>query len=280
MDRSDVRGELVQLDAAWQSLLKSTRYPEPVKRLLGEAVAATALMAETIKFDGNLTLQAQGDGPVKLLVVQVTSERTFRATAKCDETVEAGSLSEMIGKGQMVITVEQGESRSDYQGVVPLEGERLQEALAAYFERSEQLSTGMWLAANTDRAAGLMLQKLPESQVSSDDDLWSRVKQLADTVKADELLTLGGTEVLHRLFHEEEVRVFEGVEYQFRCNCSRNRIANTIYSLGEDDAQALVAERGSIEVDCQFCHQQYRFDAVDVTQLFASDSASSSDQVH
>ncbi|MGM0563589.1 MAG: Hsp33 family molecular chaperone HslO [Pseudomonadota bacterium] len=280
IDDSDVRGEHVHLDSSWQQMMESTSYPAPVQRLLGEATAAAVLMAETIKLDGTLTLQAQGDGPVKLLVVQVTSERSFRATAKCETEVSEGPLAELLGHGQMVLNIEQGGAGQNYQGVVPLEGERLQDALGVYFERSEQLPTALWLSASDEAVAGLMLQKLPGHKTEGDEDLWPRMLKLADTVKPAELLDLSVQEMLHRLFHEEELRLFEGERLSFRCSCSTERIANTIVSLGQKEAESIVEEQGQIEVTCQFCQRAYRFDPVDVAALFSDDTAPGSEEVH
>lgn len=266
IDNSHVRGEVVQLDDSWQEMLRRKAYPHCVQKLLGEAVAATTLLAETIKFDGSLTLQARGTGVVELLVVQVTSENTVRGMAKYKDGAEGETLQELLGDGQMAITIEMGEHMQDYQGIVPLQGERLQDAVAAYFENSEQLPTKVWLASNDQTVAGLLIQKLPGEE--ADQDLWQRVNQVASTVKDDELLTLNADKLLYRLFNEEEVRVFEPVEFEFKCTCSQEKTGNAIRALGKDEAIELVKQKGEIKVTCEFCGADYQFDAFAVNDLF------------
>ena len=277
IDNSNVRGEVVHLSESWQEMLRRADYPHSVRQLLGEACAATALLAETIKFDGALTLQARGTGPVELLVVQVTSDNTLRGMAKCKDDVQGETLQELLGDGQMAITIEMGENMQDYQGIVPLQGERLQDAIGAYFENSEQLPTHIWLAADESSAAGLLVQKLPGEEV--DDELWTRVNQFAATVKPQELLELNADTLLYRLFHEEEVRVFDPVDLSFACSCSRERTGNAIKSLGQEEAEEIIREEGKIDIQCQFCQANYEFDAVDVKALFEV-SASGSDSSH
>lgn len=277
IDNSNVRGEVVHLSESWQEMLRRADYPHSVRKLLGEACAATALLAETIKFDGALTLQARGTGPVELLVVQVTSDNTLRGMAKYKDDVQGETLQELLGDGQMAITIEMGEHMQDYQGIVPLQGERLQDAIGAYFEQSEQLPTHIWLAADERGAAGLLVQKLPQAEKDEelDDELWTRVNQFAATVKPEELLELNADTLLYRLFNEEEVRVFDPVELSFACSCSRERTANAIKSLGQAEAEQIIHEEGKINIQCQFCQASYDFDDIDVKSLFEASASSS-----
>lgn len=265
-----VRGELVHMDASWQAALDRQDYPEPVRRLLGEAMAATVLLASTLKFDGRLTLQIQGDGPVNLLVVQCTSRLVVRGMADWQAAVEDPSLEALVGGGRMAITIEP-EGRERYQGIVPLEGDSLARSFEAYFERSEQLPTRLWLAADGDAASGMLLQVMPDEGPSPDSDAWDRATKLADTVTDDELHDLPVEHLLHRLYHEEDVRLFESSPVAFRCSCSRDKIAELIRRLGREEAESILDERGDIEVGCEFCGRQYRFDAVD-TEAVLSDS--------
>lgn len=278
IEGSNVRGEIVQLGDSWQEVLRRADYPLHVQRLLGEATAATALLAATIKFEGALTLQVRGDGPIELLVVQVTSDNTLRSMAKWNGHADTDSLLALIGNGQIVITVEQGEGKRDYQGVVPLQGEHLQDAIGAYFEQSEQLPTQLWLAADDSTAAGMLLQKLPGE--TQDKDLWGRVNQLAATIQAEELLELNDESILHRLFHEEAVRLFEAESLSFRCTCSRSKVESALLSLGREEVESVLQEQGDIRVECQFCKHEQVFDSVDVAELFKAEDGSQKDASH
>lgn len=271
-----VRGELVQLDDQWKAMLKHVDYPVAVQKILGEAVAATLLLAETIKFDGSLTLQVRSQKAISLLVVQANADNTVRGMANYTESpaewdlnADDLSLQSLMGGGQMIITIEMGEGMADYQGIVPLEGEKLQDAIGAYFEQSEQLPTHLWLAEQAGKLAGMLVQKLPNDGQQSDADLWRRVHQLASTVKDDELLSLDKQTILHRLFHEEDVRIFEDKPIVFKCNCSREKTQNVLKSIGQDEAMAALEEQGNITVQCQFCNASEVFDAVDVHALFS-----------
>lgn len=273
VDSANVRGEVLRLTDSWQEILRRADYPHSVRNLLGEAVAATALLAETIKFDGSLTLQVRGAGQVELLVVQVTSENTLRGMAKCADVVTGETMQELLGDGQMAITIEMGEGKQDYQGIVPLQGERLQDAIQSYFENSEQLPTKVWLTANDDSVAGLFLQKLPgAAPEAEDEDHWNRMTLLAGTVKDAELQTLDADRLLYQLFNEEVVRLFEAQHLRFQCTCSRERTAGAIRAMPKAEALEIVEQEGNIEVQCQFCKADYVFDKADVEALFHESS--------
>ena len=268
IEHTNVRGEWVHLDATWQAVLERADYPPAVREPLGEAMAAVALLAATIKFNGSLTLQVSGDGPISLLVVQATAAKTLRGLAHWRSDVPEGSLAARFGNARIVITIDPGQGKERYQGVVGLVGDHLGDALKEYFERSEQLPTQLWLAANEQVAAGLLLQKLPGE--TEDADAWNRTVTLAETVTRDELLALGADEVLRRLYHEEQVRLFERDPVSFRCTCSRERVADMSLGLGPDEARSILDEQGEISVNCDFCNAHYLFDAVDVEQIFAA----------
>lgn len=267
-ENTDVRGELVQLDATWQTLLSRVEYPGDVRELLGEALAAVSLLAATIKFDGSLIMQTSGDGPLHLLVVQATGKRTLRGLARWRGEPPAGGFSDMVGAGRLAMTVDPGDGRERYQGIVELGGDTLAHTLQHYFDQSEQLPTRFWLFADANRAAGLLLQRMPWK--SDDDDAWQRSTRLAETVTRDEMLTLTPSTILRRLFHEEEVRLFDGDPVRFECGCSRERVVRTLRGLGEAEVRETLAEQGLVEVICEFCNATYHFDAVDVEQLFAA----------
>jgi molecular chaperone Hsp33 len=289
-EHSPVRGYLVRLDASWRATIEHHAYPQAVRDVLGEAMAATALVASTLKFDGQLTLQVQGEGPMHLLVTQCSSGLALRGVARHRGNVAAGTLAEMTGDGRVTVTLESDDRETRYQGVVPLLGHGLAEGLQEYFERSEQVPTRLWLAADGERAAGLLLQKLPAgSTASAEDDpqaraeaeeLWERVGLLAGTLTAGELLALQDTELLRRLFHEEDVRLFDPVPVSFRCSCSRERTSALLRALGRQEAEEIIAQDGEVRVTCEFCNRAYRFDAVDVGALFSSVADGLARQVH
>lgn len=265
----DLRGELVQMDASWKAVLDRYDYPSKVQSQLGQAMAAAVILSATIKFDGSLILQAQGDGPMSTLVAQATNQRTVRGLARWQGSLpEAGDLKAIFGQGQMVLTID-NKAAERYQGIVGLEGKDLSGALENYFNTSEQLASRFWLMADGDRAAGLFLQQLPAKERDQED--WARIGLLADTITQDELLNLEPKSLLHRLFNEEEIRLFDPEPVAFRCSCSRERISNTLRTLGKPELQSILQEQETIKVDCEFCNKHYRFDAVDAEQLFAQD---------
>jgi molecular chaperone Hsp33 len=266
-EHTPIRGELVHLDATWQEVLSRHDYPPAVRGRLGEMMASCLLLSATLKFNGTITMQVQGDGAISLLVVEATSRRTVRGMAQWQGEVAAGDLHTQFGAGRLTITIDPGTGGERYQGIVALEGDSLAEAIDAYLERSEQLPTRMWLAADGNSAAGMLLQKLPG--VAADDDAWNRVQALGTTLSAEELLALPAQEIIHRLFHEETVRLFDTEPVSFHCSCSRERVAGMLHSLGQDEVMDILHSEGAIEVTCEFCNKRYRFDAVDATQLFA-----------
>ncbi|MDH3688487.1 MAG: Hsp33 family molecular chaperone HslO [Gammaproteobacteria bacterium] len=261
-----VRGEFIRLDASWRAVLACHDYTPAVYRQLGQAIAATVLLAGTIKFKGSLILQIHGDGPLHTLVAQSTHARTLRGLARCKGDVGDGTLSEMYGSGRLVLTID-AEGAERYQGIVALEGNNLAEVIEIYFTRSEQLSTHLWLAANEERAVGMFIQELPSHDSVAAD--WERIAMLADTVTEQEMLTLPTEELLFRLFNEERVRLFQPEPVAFRCGCSRERIEATLVALGSTEVQSIVSEFGAVDVDCEFCNRRYHFDPVDVDGLFA-----------
>jgi molecular chaperone Hsp33 len=212
-------------------------------------------------------MQIQGDGPIGLMVVEATARRTVRGMAQWKGDVTAGELRSQFGDGRLTITIDLGAGGERYQGVVALEGSSLADAIDVYLERSEQLPTRMWLAADGRCAAGMLLQKLPGME--NDDDAWGRVQALGGTLSAAELLTLPAEAIVHRLFHEEDVRLLGAEPVSFHCSCSRERVAGMLHNLGQDEVMDILHSEGAIEVTCEFCNQGYRFDAVDATQLFA-----------
>jgi len=271
---SPVRGEMAQLDTSWQAICQRQDYPEPIRHVLGEFTAAAVLLSATLKFDGSLIIQAQGAGPVGLMVVECSSQRVVRATAKWKALPDVSGLRELLGDGQLVITIDRGKNLERYQGIVELSGDTVAEVLENYLRQSEQLRTRIWLSADDQRAAGLLIQKLPSKE---DDDAWETAEQLCSTITPGEMLSLAPQEVIYRLFHAEDVRMFEGESIRFGCSCSRERVINALRTIGYDEVKSILAERPDVSVDCEFCGEHYSFDAVDVEQLFASSVISPGD---
>ncbi|MCH2553109.1 MAG: Hsp33 family molecular chaperone HslO [Alcanivorax sp.] len=266
---TDIRGELVRLDESLEAILGTHDYPLAVQGLVGEAVAAVALLAGTLKFSGRLSLQAQGRGPVSLLLAECTHDGQLRALARHDGELDtAANIGALIGDGTMVITITPDQGRQ-YQGIVPLEGDTLAQCLEGYFQQSEQLPTRLWLAAGNGRAAGLMLQRLPDQVASRDANRnqWEHLEALAGTLKMEELLDLPAETVLRRLFHETPPRLPEAQPLRFGCTCSRERTENALLSLGADELKTLLAEDGEATLTCDFCLSQQHFDAVDLAEL-------------
>lgn len=273
-DGAPVRGALVRLDGAWQQVLARRAYPAPLKNILGQMMAAAQLMSANLKFDGALILQLHGSGPLRLAVVECNHDRTVRATAKWDgDLPEAPILDLLGGAGQFVITLEPKLDKSQtWQGIVALEGDSIGQMLENYMLRSEQLDTRLVLASNDSTAAGMLLQRLPDGH--GEPEGWDRVRILGGTLQADELLTLPAADILHRLFHEETVRVFEPEAVSFSCNCSRERVGNMLKMLGGQEVGEVLVEQGSVEIVCDYCNQHYVFDEEDANELFDYDLVS------
>jgi molecular chaperone Hsp33 len=290
-ENTPVRGNIVNLTNTFQLALNKQQLPAGLKRALGELMAASALLTATLKMNGSLVLQIQSKGALKLLVVECTSDFGIRATAKWNgEISDEQNLFDLIEHGQFVITLDPKDGGQTYQGIVPIEGTDISTILENYMLRSEQIDTKIWLASDGKSAAGMLLQKLPDTmnQVSKseesaehDVDAWNRVGHLADTITNEELLDLDTETLLHRLFHEEDVRLFEASNTKFFCSCTRTSVANMLRMLGNDEISSILEEQGKIEVNCDFCNTHYQFDKVDAAQLMASDvAAQSSKEIH
>ena len=282
-ERYPFRGQLVHLGPAWAAMMEHHDYPAQVRDSLGEAVVAAALLASTLKFDGLLSLQLRGEGPMHLMLVECTDGLAMRAVARFRDVPDTRDLRELSGNGTLTVTVESGGGTNRYQGIVQLAGASMADCLRAYFEQSEQLPTRLWLRADGDSASGLLLQRLPVTSRPAGvtesgaggiaeheiEDAWRRVQLVADTVTADELANLEDRELLRRLFAEDDVRMFQSAPVFFRCRCSRERVGTMLRALGREEVDSVLEEFGQVEVRCEFCSRAYRFDAVDATALFA-----------
>ena len=283
VENQPVRGHWVRLDAAWRELKAHADYPQPVRELLGQAVAASVLFAATLKFNGTLTLQLQGDGAVGLLVAQCTHDYRLRAVARFD----ADRVAEIDGKdafrqlvgttGKVAVTVEADERSSRYQGIVPLQGGSLADSLEAYFASSEQLPTRLILAADDERGAGFLVQKVPGAARSDESDIeetWQDAQKGIEKLSSADLLNRPVEELLERGFAEHDMRLFRGAPVQFECRCNQARVSGLLRSLGAEEVKDILQEQGSVTVTCEFCHRPYKFGPADIEALFSDPTAS------
>jgi molecular chaperone Hsp33 len=299
-DGAPVRGEIVSISTAWQSVLERRDDPPVIRQILGDFVAAATLLSASLKFDGTLIIQAQSKGPISLLVVECSSNLTMRATVKLsvesseiDPNATLADLLDAANTGRLVITLDPSDrqpGQPPYQGIVALQQDQdgiavpvknAAEAIMLYMRHSEQLETRIWLASNEKVVGGLLLQRLPNSggHVHLDPQTaaegWSRIQALGETITNDELLALSPETTLRRLFLNESseagVRAFPTRAVQFACRCSRLKVADVLRMLGEEEVNSILAEQGAVETGCEFCGKNYRFDAVDCIQVFKTD---------
>lgn len=271
-DGMPIRGVHVHLNEVWQHILERKHYPVPIRRALGELLVAGALLSSNLKLEGTLILQIQGQGILKMLVVEATSENTVRATTRWDETAyisDDADLGNLLGESAIFAITLQPKDGEQWQGVVPLEGNSIAQMLMNYMLRSEQLETYIVLAADDEHAAGLLLQRLPEQQLN--DEQWQYMLALAQTLAHHELLHLDAQNILYRLFHETPPRVFPNENLEFACTCSREKVGNMLLMLGAKEVVPIVVDEGSITVDCDFCHENYTFEENDMTALFGQE---------
>lgn len=282
-DDCDIRGELVTLSESYREILSQNNYPPAIEKLLGEFLAAISLMSSTLKFDGMIILQARGDGVISTIMAECNHHNNIRGIVRLKDDIELsedlaqqGSMQELLGNGVLAITIEPkraenfGGKLERYQGIVPLERETLAECLEDYFQQSEQLATRFWFTADGNHASGFLIQSLPnqlKTNAEENKDHWETIEALADTITPEELLTLDHEQILYRLFHEQPVRVFDATQVKFACSCSRERSESALLALSKTEVEELLIEKGSIDIDCQFCNQHYHFSPEDVRKL-------------
>ena len=277
-ENAAVRGELVNVTQTWRDVLKTHDYPAPVQQLLGEMLVATSLLTATLKFDGDITVQLQGDGPLSLAVINGNNRQELRGVARVQgDIAPESSLKSMVGNGYLVITIapEKGER---YQGVVGLEGETLAECLEDYFMRSEQLPTRLFIRTSDKGAAGILLQVLPAQETSKED--FNHLATLTETVKAEELIELPANEVLWRLYHQEEATVYDPQPVMFKCTCSRERCGEVLKTLPQAEVDEIIEEDGEIDMHCDYCGTHYVYDAVDIAAIRNASISSGDDRLH
>jgi molecular chaperone Hsp33 len=272
IENTPVRGGWVRLDDTYREVLSRHDYPPVLRRMLGELLAATALLASNLKFKGSVIVQLQSSGPLQLLVVECTDDSGMRAISTWKgELDESADLVTLAPGGRCVITLDPRDASRLDQGIVALEGGSIARLLEHHMQNSEQLATRLWLAADGERAAGLLLQKLPSADGGDGaTDDWARVTSLGATVRSDELLDLDPEPLLSRLFGGEQVRLFKPHPVRFACGCSEVRVANALLLLGRAEVEQVLAEQGRIEVACEFCNRKFSFDRARALGLFAT----------
>jgi molecular chaperone Hsp33 len=285
-EKRPVRGHWVHLDSAWRDLRAHTDYPPAVGELLGQAVAASVLLAATLKFRGTLTFQLQGDGALNLLVAQCTHDFRLRAVARFDDaavreiagdTRRGAVFRRLVGSdGKITVTIEADEKSMRYQGIVPLSGTSLAESLEAYFASSEQLPTRVLLAADETGSAGLLVQRLPDADADTSEEValaWGVAQRGIESLDPPALLHVPVEKLLAQGFPGSDLRLFRGAPVLFECRCSSGRVAGLLRALGEDEVRGVLKEQGAVTVTCEFCHRPYRFNASDVETLFSEGQA-------
>jgi molecular chaperone Hsp33 len=274
-----VRGALIQLQAAWQRMQLGHSYEAPVLEVLGHSAAATGLIAQSLKFDGTITLQISGDGPLSMLVMQCTSDLRLRGMASAPGVAPDAAYQDLVSNARCAITVDAGAMEQPYQGIVEVSGDALAESLRNYYARSAQIPSHLQLVSEASSCGGILLQQMP-GQDGLDKEDWQRLGLLAATLRNSDLDQGVGAKLLHKMFAEDDVRVFTPRTLAFHCRCSRERASEVLRLLGESETRSACEEQGRIEITCEYCGRTRRFDAVDVAKLFANETGPESDTVH
>ena len=288
IDNSAIRGEWCLLGTTFQTVIGKRDYPLEIQGLLGEMMAAAVMLSSTLKYEGRLTLQARGDGILQLATVECTNNKQVRAMARWNGDVSNLNFTQLLQSAHLAITIEPSKGQS-YQGIVPLEHDSLSRCLEFYFQQSEQLNTRIWLHQGNNKAAGLMVQVLPynstdesglEKSKEQQDEDWTRIVALADTITAEEHLAIAAPELLHRLYNEEAVRLFDTTAVEFTCSCSRQRMGKALIAVGQQEVLKILTEQEDIAMNCEFCNSSHLFDKVDVHGLFETSSADNDGNTH
>ena len=270
----DIRGQHIQLNQSWQSMIQDRHYPPAVTALLGELTAIATLMAGNMKHEGRITMQVQGTGPISLLVVDVTHDLKIRGMAKTNQEIEQQeTLNELLGDGQILVTLENTQTQHHFQSYVPREGNSVAEAFETFLSQSEQLPSKLWLSADEQSLGGIIIQKMPNTEVvEHDEDAWDRIMHLTSTVTNEELTQIAAEDLIHRLFHEELVELFEGQDVAYECPQDIEKIKAMLISLGEEEVRNLLEEQGEIVIHNEMCNSHARFNKTDIDALFTPES--------
>lgn len=269
-EHADIRGEIVHLSASYQAIMKQHLYPPIIQELLGEALLAVTLLTASIKFKGQLTLQFYGEEPITLLVAKSDHEFHIRGLAQFDEEALSSELDRAFREGKLIVTIEPDDKVAPYQSIIPLNGQSITNALEFYFAQSEQIPTRLWLATGQGVAAGMLLQLLPGKPSEERERFWEHAVKIGETITNVELQQLNNETILHRLYHEEDLRLFDPTPVIFRCQCTLDRMQQAVRLLGEVDAMDMVRHNKEILVTCEYCNREFSFDAVDVASIFAT----------
>ncbi len=275
-DSLPVRGALISLSRSWRRMLRDHDYGVLVRETLGHAAAATGLIANSLKFDGAITLQIQGGGGLRMLVMQCTSELELRGMASADEAEAASSFGDLVRNAHCAITVDSGDR--PYQGIVEMERSSLADSLENYFARSVQVPSHVTLVSNESLSGGILLQQMPGQHGLGEDD-WRRLGYMAATLQTGDFESADGMALVGKLFAEDDVRVFEPRPVAFRCRCSRRRIEEVLRMLGEAEARDVLSERGQVVVTCEYCGRRRDFDPIDISRVFSANAVSGPDSV-
>lgn len=278
-DGLPVRGALVQLESAWQRILQSHNYPGPVIEVLGHAASASSLLAQSLKFDGSVTLQISSDGPMSMLVMQSTDSLDLRGMAIFRDVAEDASFAELAASARCAVTIDAGAMERPYQGIVEVSPDSLGASLENYYAKSVQIPSHLALITFDSFCGGVLLQQMPgENQVSEDD--WRRLGFLVATLRDVDLAEGATPNLLHKLFSEDDVRVFKPRSVRFHCRCSQSRVEEILRLLGEDETRAALREKGQVDVTCEYCGQVRSFDAIDVSRVFSGQVVAGTQSVH
>ncbi|GAB6069615.1 Hsp33 family molecular chaperone HslO [Thiomicrorhabdus hydrogeniphila] len=266
----NIRGQHIQLQESWQAMIKDRHYPQSIIKLLGELTAVSILLANGMKHKGRITMQIQGSGPITLLVVDVTHDLKIRGVAKTNKDITTEStLDELLGDGQILMTLENTQTEHHFQSYVERQGDSVAQAFESYLSQSEQLPSKLWLAADENALGGVLIQKMPETD-GHDEDGWERIMHIATTVQEQELTELPAQELLHRLFHEEVIELFNADNVEYECPQDKERVTNMLLSLGEDEVRKVLKEQGEIVIHNEMCNYHLRFNKEDIDELFAN----------
>ncbi len=278
-DRLPVRGALVQLESAWQRMLQGHEYSAPVAEVLGHAASATSLLAQSLKFDGSVTLQFSGDGPLSMLVMQCTDSLDLRGMAISTVNAESTSFAELVTGARCAVTIDAGAMERPYQGIVDVSPDSLAASLENYFDQSVQIPSHLALATSASHCGGIVLQQMPGELPMNEDD-WRRLGFLIATLRPDDLVDGATTMLLHKLFAEDDVRVFNARPVRFHCRCTQSRVEEVLRFLGESETRAALAENGNVEVTCEYCGRMRSFDAIDVGRVFSDQALTGTSRLH
>ncbi len=267
-EHAAIRGEMIHLDSVYQTITQQRAYPPRIKQLLGEAMMSCALLVGGIKFEGEVSVQFQGDKRFPLMLIQCDHLLQMRGFANFSENLTDEAYTDAFMQGNLVINLTPHQQTQTYQSVVPLISTAMSDNLMHYFAQSEQLPSKVWFAINEQSAAGILLQLMPGQSSLQREHFWEYAVQIGATITAEELLTLDNTTLLHRLYHETELRLYPERLIQFKCRCSHEKMQQVIGLLGEKETQDLVQEKGQVDIRCEFCSLNYTFDAIDVALLF------------